>query len=163
MGRSTVRTVGTVAGYSDTPLVKLGIKDGHLVALAHAPKGWTLPAVPGGVKVVRRLGARSADVVIAFVREQAVLHRELPRFGGAIRPDGALWIAWPRRAGGHESDMTDNAVRDAALPIGLVDVKVAALDRDWSALKMVWRKELRPGLRAAGDARPRTRARGNPR
>jgi len=65
-----------------------------------------------------------------------------------ITVDGSLWIAWPRRAAGHISDITDNVVRNVALPLGLVDVKVAALDEDWSALKFVWRKKLRGGLKA---------------
>ena len=60
--------------------------------------------------------------------------------------DGALWLAWPRRAGGHRSDITDNEIRAVVLPLGLVDIKVAALDDDWSGLKVVWRKELRPNL-----------------
>jgi hypothetical protein len=63
-----------------------------------------------------------------------------------------LWVAWPRRAGGHTSDITDNIVRQIVLPLGLVDVKVAALDQDWSGLKFVWRKELRPQL--GRQARP---------
>ena len=67
----------------------------------------------------------------------------LASLGRRAFPDGAIWLAWPRRAGGHDSDITDNVVRAHALPLGLVDVKVAAIDADWSALKLVWRKERR--------------------
>jgi hypothetical protein len=81
-------------------------------------------------------------VVIAFHREAAELSR-VEALGQAIYPDGMVWIAWPRKAGGHESDITENAIRDAVLPHGLVDVKVAALDDDWSGLKVVWRLERR--------------------
>jgi hypothetical protein len=86
-------------------------------------------------------------VVIAFFHDAGSLQREIGSLSTSITPDGSLWIAWPRRAGGHLSDITDNVVRDVALPLGIVDVKVAALDDDWSALKMVWRKELRAKLR----------------
>jgi hypothetical protein len=78
------------------------------------------------------------------------LRLELVDLSLLITTNGSLWLAWPRRAGGHESDITDNLVREAALPLGLVDVKVAALDHDWSSLRLVWRKELRPGRVSAG-------------
>jgi hypothetical protein len=73
-----------------------------------------------------------------------MLERAMAGLGDAVFPDGALWAAWPRRAGGHDSDITDAVVREVALPLGLVDVKVAALDEDWSGLKLVWRKARRP-------------------
>ena len=74
-----------------------------------------------------------------------------------ITPDGSLWIAWPGEAAGHRSDITDNVVRNTAVPLGLVDVKVAALDVDWSALKMVWRTELRATRLSLAAVRPRRR------
>jgi len=98
--------------------------------------------LPEGVWVVTR--ADRADVVVAFFGSAVELASEVEQLGRAIVPDGSLWLAWPRRAGGRTSDITDNVVRQIALPLGLVDVKVAALDHDWSALKFVWRKELRP-------------------
>lgn len=82
-------------------------------------------------------------MVIAFFPDAAALTTAIAVLGRAVFPDGSLWVAWPRRAGGHRSDITDDVVRAAALPHGLVDVKVAALDDDWSGLKLVWRKELR--------------------
>lgn len=84
-----------------------------------------------------------ADVVIAFCRTPEDLATAIAAYGRVIYPAGALWIAWPRRAAGHRSDVTDNLIRDQALPLGLVDTKVAALDTDWSALKLVWRKDRR--------------------
>jgi hypothetical protein len=135
------------AGYSGTPLVrKIGVKPGHRVALIGAPVGWTIEGLPEDVTVARRTPPRGVDIVVAFFRDLASLRKAAPALSRKIVPDGALWVAWPRRAGGHQSDVTDNGVRSAVLPLGLVDVKVAALDADWSGLKMVWRKELRAGL-----------------
>jgi len=135
------------AGYSGTPLVrKIGVKAGHRVALLDAPEGWVIAGLPDDVRVSRRTPPRGVDIVVAFFRDLASLRKAIPALSRKIVPDGALWVAWPRRAGGHSSDITDNEVRGAILPLGLVDVKVAALDDDWSGLKTVWRKELRAGL-----------------
>jgi len=135
------------AGYSGTPLAKkLGIKEGHRVTLIGAPRAWSIGDVPPDVHVIRRRSETASDVVIAFFADTASLEREVARLATTITRDGALWIAWPRRAGGHRSDITDHVVRAAILAIGLVDVKVAALDDDWSSLKMMWRKELRAHL-----------------
>lgn len=82
--------------------------------------------------------------MLAFVRVESGL-QELPQWGERIFPSGSIWIAWPRKAAGHVSEMTENLIRDEALALGLVDVKVAAIDTDWSGLKLVWRKELRVG------------------
>jgi len=132
------------AGYSGTPLVrKLGVKEGHRLALIGAPAGWEIDGLPGSVRVTRGRAPSGNDVVVAFFGDLASLRKKVPRLADAVVADGALWIAWPRRAGGHKSDITDNDVRAAVLPLGLVDVKVAALDEDWSGLKMVWRRELR--------------------
>jgi len=136
------------AGYSATPLAaKIGVKEGHRVTLLGAPRDWTLEGLPAKVRLVRRRGSSSQDVVVAFFRDAASLGRAIADLSRSITPDGSLWIAWPRRAGGHQSDITDHVVRGAALTLGLVDVKVAALDDDWSALKLVWRKERRADLR----------------
>jgi len=127
------------SGYSATPQVrKLGIKPGMRVGIEHAPRGWRLVDPPPVVAAK----AGPADVLIWFVRAQAELG-DVAELGQRIFPDGALWVAWPRRAAGHVSDMTENGIRDAVLPLGLVDVKVAAIDEDWSGLKIVWRKERR--------------------
>lgn len=133
-------------GYSGTPLVrKLGIKSGHAVALLGAPSGWRIADLPDGVLPSKRARG-SYDVLLVFFTRRAQLERRLPALCGVLRPDGGLWIAWPRKAAGHESDISENALREIVLPTGLVDVKVAALDDDWSGLKFVWRKELRARL-----------------
>jgi hypothetical protein len=134
-------------GYSGIPLVrKLGIKPGHTIALLGAPVGWRIEDLPDGVRPSTR--ARGTfDVIVAFFAGRAQLERRLSALIGVLRSDGGLWIAWPRKAAGHESDISDSALRQIVLPTGLVDVKVAALDEDWSGLKFVWRKELRPHVR----------------
>jgi hypothetical protein len=76
------------------------------------------------------------------------LREGIPLLAGRIVPGGAIWAAWPRRAGGHESDIREQDVRAVALPLGLVDVKVAALDEDWSGLRLVWRRERRQASEA---------------
>ena len=132
------------AGYSGTPLAtKLGVKPGDRVVLRGAPATWAIEGVPDRVAVSSRFAARPADVVVAFFCDLARLRRDIVPLSARITTAGALWVAWPRRAGGHRSDLTDNLVREVALPLGLVDVKVAALDDDWSALKLVWRKDRR--------------------
>jgi hypothetical protein len=138
-----------MAGYSRTPLwKKLGVGEGASVSLLGAPRGWSIPELPAGARTRRRRadGVEAhdkRDVVLAFTRSRAVLQAQLPALARAIHPDGALWIAWPRRAAGHVSDMLEQHIRDAALPLGLVDVKVAAIDEDWSGLRLVWRRERR--------------------
>nr|WP_307873575.1 MULTISPECIES: DUF3052 domain-containing protein [unclassified Frankia] len=142
------------AGYSGTAMArKLGVKAGHQVVLCGAPAGWAIPDLPADVTSQRiptppavdpaspQLSA--ANLVVAFCRTPDALEAAIAGFGRVIFPAGALWIAWPRKAAGHRSDVTENLIRDEALPLGLVDTKVAALDVDWSALKLVWRKERR--------------------
>jgi hypothetical protein len=116
---------------------KLGLGDGVRLGLDGAPDGWTLDDPPTGLVLAE--ADEQIDVVLAFVREAAELPERVPILASRIFPGGAAWIAWPRRAGGHESDLTDSVVRAAGLSTGLVDVKVAAIDEDWSGLKFVWR------------------------
>jgi hypothetical protein len=128
------------AGYSGTPQArKLGLKPGLRVAVEHRPDGWTLDDPPPYEDAT---GA-PADVLISFVRRHADLVERVDDLGRRIYPAGALWIAWPRKAAGHVSDVTENGIRDIVLPLGLVDVKVAAIDENWSGLKIVWRTERR--------------------
>ena len=84
-------------------------------------------------------------MIVAFFRAEAEFTGRLPALARRVFPAGALWAAWPRRAAGHDSDITDDVVRRHALGLGLVDVKVAAVDADWSGLRLVWRTERRPG------------------
>jgi hypothetical protein len=131
-----------VAGYSGTPLVdKLGIRPGDRVALLSAPADFALD-LPDGVTVITRLSGH-CDVVLFFTKLRGELDRRLDRIGQVIAPAGAAWIAWPKRAAREPTDMTENVVRELALPRGLVDVKVCAIDETWSGLKLVWRKERR--------------------
>ena len=120
---------------------KLGLRPGQRVGLHHPPPGWDLADPPGGLTDAGPDGP--ADVIIAFFNAAGEIGGELDELGQRIYPAGALWIAWPRRAGGHRSDITDNVIREHALPMGLVDVKVAAIDEDWSGLRLVWRVENR--------------------
>ena len=93
-------------------------------------------------------GAAPADVIVAFSANLARMRDAVPALAPRIFPDGAIWVAWPRRAAGHDSDLREQDIRDAALALGLVDVKVAALDEDWSGLRLVWRRERRHTSRA---------------
>lgn len=130
-------------GYSETPLPKkLGIKEGAAVVLAGAPGGWAIDGLPHGVTLRSSLRGRF-DVAVVFVRSAAELRRRAGAVSRSTADDAAAWIAWPRKAGGHDSDVTENLLRELLLPAGLVDVKVAALDEDWSGLKFVRRRELR--------------------
>ncbi|TDD73138.1 DUF3052 family protein [Jiangella aurantiaca] len=131
-------------GYSGTPLVrKLGIKPEHRVLVDGAPDGFALAGLPDGVRLDHRPGVDPYDVVVAFTRDRAALERELPAHEARIERDGAVWVAWPKRASKVPTDMTEDVVREVALPRGLVDVKVCAIDEVWSGLKLVIRKENR--------------------
>jgi hypothetical protein len=136
----------TAAGYSGTPLPrKLGIKPGHRVALLGAPDGFeadTLGELPDGVGVVRRAG-READVIVSFHTSRAELERRLPTLRAMMEPAAGLWIAWPKRASKVPTDMTEDVVREIALPTGLVDNKVCAIDATWSGLRLVIRLSAR--------------------
>jgi hypothetical protein len=133
-----------MAGYSGTPLhTKLGIKAGMTVALLKSPPG-VVTELPNGV-VVKRQARGSADVVVAFVTRRAELEPRLAALGKMIFPAGGLWIAWPKRAAGVPTDITDQVVREVSLPLGLVDNKVCAIDETWSGLRVVWRRERRSG------------------
>jgi hypothetical protein len=134
-------------GYSGTPQSrKLGLKAGQRVALDDPPAGWDLREPPDGLLLPGPDGA--ADLIVAFFRAEAEIAGRLPALAQRIFPAGALWAAWPRRAAGHDSDITDNVLRAHALDLGLVDVKVAAIDEDWSGLRLVWRVTNRGSFRA---------------
>jgi hypothetical protein len=126
-----------MAGYSQSPQArKLGLSPGMRISILEAPTGWTLDDPPE-LDVVGE--DASADLVLVFVREATAIEERLVSLGRRIHPAGMLWVAWPRKAAGHVSDVTDSVIRDSVLPYGLVDVKVAAIDEDWSGLKIVWR------------------------
>jgi hypothetical protein len=137
-----------VAGYSGTPLPqKLGIKPASRLAFSAAPPdfGKTLGKLPDGVKPTALGRAKGPfDVIVAFFEREAELKTRLPQLEKLLDPDGGLWIAWPKRASGVATDMTEDVVRKHALPRGLVDNKVCAIDATWSGLRLVVRVERRP-------------------
>ncbi len=144
-----------MAGYSGTPLVqKLGIKPGARLALFAAPSGFTetLGALPEGVKAVTTRGAKAGfDVAVFFTKSQAELDRALPTLKKNLDPSGGLWIAWPKKASGVKTDITEDVVRRLALPADLVDNKVCAVDDTWSGLRIVYRLQDRPAKPRAID------------
>ena len=130
------------AGYSGTPLPKkLGIVEGSTLALLAAPDG-VVVGLPPRLTVKRHARGR-ADVVVAFFTEQRDFERRIGALGRMIFPAGGLWVAWPKKASGVATTMNENVVRAVALPLGLVDNKVCAIDETWSGLRVVWRRERR--------------------
>ena len=125
-------------GYSGTAQArKLGLKSGFRVCLDNAPADWQLDDPPADLTYVD--AGEPIDVMISFCSAAEQLISRLPSLARWIYPSGAIWIAWPRTAGGHVSDITGDVIREHALPLGIVDVKVAAIDNDWSGLRLVWR------------------------
>jgi hypothetical protein len=130
-----------MSGYSGTPLPrKLGIKEGARVALVDAPDNFeaTLGALPDGV-TVRTRARGPVDVIVFFTASRAKLERRIVTLRSALDPAGRLWVAWPKRASGVPTDVTEDVVREIALAHRLVDNKVAALDETWSGLQLVFR------------------------
>ena len=132
-----------MAGYSGTPLLKkLGIQEGHRVLLRNPPD--ELP-----VELTEYAKARlknDLDVALLFARSSAEFQAGFALLRNAIKPDGAIWVAWPKKASGVKTDLTEDAIRDQALKTPLVDVKVCAIDEVWSGLKLVIRKEYRAAV-----------------
>jgi hypothetical protein len=131
-----------VAGYSGTPLAtKLGIKAGMSLVLLLAPSDFHME-LPAGV-VVRRQARGRADVVLAFSPQMEKIDARVQARGSMVFPSGGLWLAWPKKASGRATDITDGALRSVLLPLGMVDNKVCAVDATWTALRFVWRREHR--------------------
>jgi hypothetical protein len=132
-------------GYSGTPLAKkLGIAAGTRMAVLHAPpgyRGWLTP-LPDGVTIGARASA-TTDILHLFVDREATLAAALESARTKLRPDAAVWVSWPKKASKVPTDITEDVVRDVALPLGFVDVKVCAVTAVWSGLKLVVRRELR--------------------
>jgi len=132
------------AGYSGTPLPKkLGIRPGDRVLLDAAPVGFdtdTLGALPDGVVLHRRAGRAPYDVVVVFRDDATTYRRHVDRdIARTVAPAGRLWVAWPKKASGVVTDMSDDAVRRIGLEAGVVDTKVCAIDATWSGLMFVRR------------------------
>jgi hypothetical protein len=139
---SRVALAAVTAGYSGTPLPrKLGIRDGHRVGLKGAPEGFgeTLGELPDGVSLTRGRLRAPLDVIVAFFTSRRALERRLTSLIGLMDPAGGLWIAWPKRASGVDSDITEDVVRELGLAAGVVDNKVCAIDQTWSGLRLVIR------------------------
>jgi hypothetical protein len=131
-----------MAGYSGTPLAqKLGIKERSRVAAVNAPDHFA--GLVEGIDLTTRLAGKF-DVIVFFTTERRQLEKRLPALRKAMEPAAGLWISWPKKASKVPTDMTEDVVREVALPTGLVDNKVCAVDDVWSGLRLVIRKELRP-------------------
>jgi hypothetical protein len=134
-----------MAGYSGTPLAKkLGIKAGAKVLLLEAPADYltVVEPLPDDVEFVEKL-ASDTDLVHLFVKQKAVLAKALRQCRSLLKPTGIIWISWPKKSAKVPTDITEDTVREVALPLGFVDIKVCAVDQTWSGLKLVIRKELR--------------------
>lgn len=131
------------AGYSGTPLAKkLGIKPGHRVAHLHSPEGFvgTLDGLPDDVWIGDSLrGRKDLDVIVLFATRRTPLRNRLPKAIDRLADRGGLWIAWPKRSSGVETELTDGVVRELGLATGLVDNKVCAISTVWSGLRFVRR------------------------
>jgi hypothetical protein len=133
------------AGYSGTPLAKkLGIRAGTRLFLHAAPAnyGQLIAPAPAGVRTVRRIDART-DLAHLFATRRAQLERALQGARTAMRADAVIWVSWPKKAARVPTDITEDVIRELALPLGLVDIKVCAVDETWSGLKLMLRRSER--------------------
>lgn len=133
-----------MAGYSGTPLAKkLGIKAPMILVAIDAPgeyRGW-LGKLPEGVAVSS--SSRTLRAVHLFATRKAILEKHLRRCRGRLEPTGFVWVSWPKKASKVETDITEDVIRELALPLGFVDIKVCAVTEVWSGLKLVVRKSER--------------------
>ena len=131
-----------MAGYSGTPLVKkLGFKNGFRAGLVNSPKGFQkeLRPLPDEVKIFTGVVPKGLDLIILFTDSQQTLLKEFHRLAGKLVQNGMLWIAWPKKASGVNTDLSESIVRGIGLDAGLVDVKICAVNDVWSGLKFVYR------------------------
>lgn len=137
------------SGYSGTPLPqKLGFKDGQRVLFIDLPEsleGLTASRVFADVRRQgwEKIAGQGFDAIHLFATERAQLEETITALMGMIVRDGMIWVSWPKKASKMPTDITEDVIRDVVLPIGLVDVKVCAVDEKWSGLKLVIRKEMR--------------------
>lgn len=132
-------------GYSGTPLAKkLGLKEGSVVYARNAPSHYRdlLGPIPSSITFPNRL-TRGVDIVHCFHLQASDLKQELIRLRKTLAPHAAIWVSWPKKASKVATDITEDVIRSAALPLGFVDIKVCAVDETWSGLKLVVRKSLR--------------------
>ena len=134
------------AGYSGTPLArKLGLKPGLRVSAPGAPPNYRklLAPLPEGIEFQARV-SKATDIVHLFTTSRAELAKSLAGWLKVLAPDASIWVSWPKKTSKVPTDITEDTIRAVALPLGLVDIKVCAVDETWSGLKLVLRKELRP-------------------
>ncbi|MGZ4986391.1 MAG: DUF3052 family protein [Chthoniobacterales bacterium] len=134
-----------MAGYSGTPLArKLGIRPNEKLIALHAPQNYAvlLEGLPDGVKITNRLTS-GAVFVHLFVRQKSELKKRLRELRTKLDDAGILWISWPKKSSKVSTNITEDTIRAAALPLGFVDVKVCAVDETWSGLKLMVRRENR--------------------
>ena len=132
-------------GYSGTPLAKkLGIKAGSQVLLVGAPDQYVvlLEPLPEGVQFGTQL-SEATDIVQIFAISRDELQQQLESYRSQLKPNGVVWVSWPKKSARVPTDITEDIIRDIALPLGYVDIKVCAVNEIWSGLKLVIRKELR--------------------
>lgn len=130
-----------MAGYSATPLPKkLGIRESSRIALVNAPTGFQaeLGVLPDRAEVVARL-TKTLDIILLFVRSERALARDFARLAKKLSTNGMIWIAWPKKSSGVDTDLSFERVQRIGLDSGLVDVKICAIDEVWSGLKFVFR------------------------
>ncbi|HEY9183002.1 MAG TPA: DUF3052 family protein [Gammaproteobacteria bacterium] len=134
-----------MAGYSGTPLAKkLGITEQANVVAVDAPNGYRrlLGPLPAAVRFSSKID-KAVDIVHVFSTKKSELERALASYRKNLSSDAAVWVSWPKKSSNVPSEITEDVVRELALPLGFVDVKVCAVDETWSGLKLVVRKELR--------------------
>jgi hypothetical protein len=130
-----------MAGYSDTPLIKkLGIKEGFRILIVNSPKDFpaTLGSLPNNVKRVKS-NSKTIDFILLFSNAEKKLKKEFPQLARKLVSNGMLWVAWPKKSSGVETDLLFENVQRIGLNAGLVDVKICAVDDVWSGLKFVYR------------------------
>lgn len=137
---------GMTAVYSETPLArKLGIREGHSVGVVGDPGHFAalVEPLPPGAELVDDPQA-PCPVLVMFVHSEEGLRERLPGMLGLMPADGSLWAAWPKKSSPLFAGLTEDVIRGTILPLGLVDNKVCAMDRDWSGLRLVVRRTGRP-------------------
>jgi hypothetical protein len=132
------------SGYSKRSLRnKLGIKSGHSVVLMNTPLSYIIEIGDLSDVELYPTPKKDHDFIHIFVKEKSALNEYLHALMRVIKPTGTIWVSWPKKSSKTSTDITEDTIREVALPLGLVDVKVASVDETWSALKLVIRKENR--------------------
>jgi len=130
---------GSPAGYSGKPLIaKLGIKEGFTVCIINPPENYfkILGELPAGVKIKNELSLE-LDFIHYFTKSKKELSSNISKLKNSLAKKGMLWVSWPKKSSKIPTDITEDTIREIALPTGLVDIKVCAIDDNWSGLKLV--------------------------